>query len=420
MNRPRTIHCLPLVTLAIGAVAPAGDLNPPAGPILPTHKTLTEVEPRIAINAINTPGDANSVYKINQPGSYYLTGNLVGEIGKNGIFVENNSSVTIDLMGFHLFGAAGQMSLDGIANHPVGAVNVVVVNGTLKGWGGDGIDLGTNTANVRLRGISTQDVGGVGMKVGINSIVTECAAWSCTGGGILTGDGCVITSSTVRSSNGGIGIDAGAGCTISNCSAFSNSRGIDTDHGCTISNCSAYSNTNVGITTDFNCTISNCSAAQNSGDGIDTSSSCTVSNCSVSNNNEIGIDVGPYSMVAECTLRANSLDGIRCGGGCVIRSNTCSFNGSGTGDGAGIHATSTDNRIEGNNCTSADRGIDVDFSGNIVIRNTCSGNTVNWVIVANNVCGPILDRTAPGSAAINGNSAPDSTGSTHPNANFTY
>jgi hypothetical protein len=62
----------------------------------------------------------------------------------------------------------------------------------------------------------------------------------------------------------------------------------------------------------------------------------------------------------------------------------------------------------------------VSSAENIIIRNTCSGNTINWVIAANNVVGPILDRTAPASAAISGNSAPDSTGSPHPNANFTY
>jgi len=104
----------------------------------------------------------------------------------------------------------------------------------------------------------------------------------------------------------------------------------------------------------------------------------------------------------------------------VIRGNTCATNGLGAGDGANIHATLTQNRIAGNHCSSADRGIGVDNFGNIIIKNTCSGNTINWVIVANNVCGPILDRTAPASAAINGNSAPDSTGSAHPNANFTY
>ena len=104
----------------------------------------------------------------------------------------------------------------------------------------------------------------------------------------------------------------------------------------------------------------------------------------------------------------------------MIRGNNCASNGNGAGNGAGIHATGADNRIEGNNCIGADRGIDVDFLGNIIIKNTCSNNTTNWDIVANNVCGPILDRTAPASAAILGNSAPSSLGTTDPNANFSY
>jgi len=81
---------------------------------------------------------------------------------------------------------------------------------------------------------------------------------------------------------------------------------------------------------------------------------------------------------------------------------------------------SGDNRIEGNNCTGADRGIDIDSIGNIIIRNTCSGNTIDWVIAANNVFGPIIDRRAPASAAVSGFSAASTLGSTDANANFSY
>ena len=44
------------VGMVLGATwrAGAGDLNPPAGPILPTMKPLDQVEPRTAINATNT------------------------------------------------------------------------------------------------------------------------------------------------------------------------------------------------------------------------------------------------------------------------------------------------------------------------------------------------------------------------------
>jgi len=49
------------------------------------------------------------------------------------------------------------------------------------------------------------------------------------------------------------------------------------------------------------------------------------------------------------------------------------------------------NRIEGNNCTDNDRGIDVDVSTNLIVRNTCSGNTTNYEIVAGNAVGTITN-----------------------------
>lgn len=65
------------------------------------------------------------------------------------------------------------------------------------------------------------------------------------------------------------------------------------------------------------------------------------------------------------------------------------------------------------------RGIDVDGAANIIIRNTCSGNGVNWTIAAFNVVAPIIAAFS-NQAAINGNSCSGSLGSTDPNANFTH
>ena len=62
----------------------------------------------------------------------------------------------------------------------------------------------------------------------------------------------------------------------------------------------------------------------------------------------------------------------------------------------------------------------MDGPGNIIIRNTCAGNTTDWTIVANNVVGPILDRRAPASAAISGFTGASSLGTTDPNANFSH
>ena len=134
------------------------------------------------------------------------------------------------------------------------------------------------------------------------------------------------------------------------------------------------------------------------------------------------VRTGSECTISRCTVRSNVGDGINVFGSCLVLNNACSLNGNGAGDGAGIHATigGSDNRIEGNNCIGADRGIDVDAAGNIIIRNTASGNTTNYVIVANNVFGAIVDRTAPASAAVSGNTAASSAGTTDPWANFSY
>jgi hypothetical protein len=74
-------------------IAIAGPLNPPSGAVSSTYKTLSEVEPRIAINATNTPGDADSVYKITQRrGATTLRAVSRALSGKHGIEVEIASS----------------------------------------------------------------------------------------------------------------------------------------------------------------------------------------------------------------------------------------------------------------------------------------------------------------------------------------
>ncbi|HVZ93498.1 MAG TPA: hypothetical protein VG797_03210 [Phycisphaerales bacterium] len=84
----RVIAALSVVLACTGPLF-AGPLTPPAGPVAPT----TGPEPRVAINAANTPGDADatpSMFKITQPGSYYLTGNITGTSGKAGIEVASS------------------------------------------------------------------------------------------------------------------------------------------------------------------------------------------------------------------------------------------------------------------------------------------------------------------------------------------
>ncbi len=419
----RKTRCITFALVAgigsTGLVALAGDLNPPAGPVAPTHKTLTEVEPRAAVNATNTPGDADSLYKITQPGSYYLTGNVTGVAGKHGIEIAS-SGVTLDLNGFQLIGAPAMGDFDGVRVTVANLMNIAVVNGTVRSWGDDGIDLGTNaTDSCRVEGVLASLNADHGIFTGWASSVANCSAYFNMGYGISALSGSTVSNCLARD-NTATGIVTGGGCMIANCSVFSNDgNGIATANGCTISNCAANNNTGNGIIVGIGSTASNCSANNNTGDGIAADATgTTVSNCAAYSNTGNGISANDSGcMVTGCTVRYNTLDGILCSSASVIRGNTCSSNGPGIGDGAGIHATGSDNRIEGNNCTGADRGIDVDASGNIIVRNTCSGNTLNWDIAANNKCLVVLGVNA---GAISGDSGGVSPGSTDPNANFTY
>jgi hypothetical protein len=61
------------------------------------------------------------------------------------------------------------------------------------------------------------------------------------------------------------------------------------------------------------------------------------------------------------------------------------------------------------------------FSGNVIVKNTASGSTTNYDIVADNRYGQVFDITATGTAAVLGNSSASNTmSSTNPWANFSY
>lgn len=467
-----------ILALIVTGLLFAGPLDPPAGPVGPTHKTLTEVEPRIPVGAATTPGNASALFRITQPGSYYLVGNITGAAGKHGIEITADG-VTLDLNGFDLVGLPGMGAFDGVSANSLR--NVTVLNGSVRNWGDGGVDLGFTANGCRIEGVLASGNAGLGINGGIGCFVSNCTATSntlsgiranngstiarssahsntgsgiqvnhgCTisgfsayqnsGGGILAGSGCTITDGSAYTnvghgiqagdagsvtrcstqSNTGRGINVGDSSTVADCSASFNNEGIRATIGGSISGCTARSNTGFGIVGGSNAVVRGCTATANGNTGIHTNQG-VVSNCTSSHNSLDGITVLNGSTVTDCTVFSNTGNGIECLGASLIRGNTCSANGNGAGDGAGIVAFSGDNRIEGNVCTIADRGIDVRVAGNIIIRNTCSGNTIDWVIVAGNAVGPILDRRNPGNGAISGFSSPTSLNTTDPHANFSH
>jgi hypothetical protein len=339
----------------LAATLVAGPLDPPSGTIAPSYKTLTEVEPRIAIGPSTTPGGTTAIYRIIKPGSYYLTENIDGKSGKHGIIV-GASQVTIDLNGFSIMG--GQETLDAIKLGS--SSHVAIRNGTIAGWEGSGIGADGNGAL-------------------FNSFEN------------LTVVGC-----------GGVCIRSNASTTIRNCTITTGSAG--------------------GIIVDTDARISDCSIRTNGADGVVFATGTIITRCISRNNAGDGFRAIPSAntvTIFDCVASGNTGDGIEVAVASIVRDNQIITAGLSSADGAGIHVTGGSNRIERNNIATCDRGVDVDAPGNIIVGNTCRGNTIDFSIVAGNTIGGIISATTNGSA-INGSSAPGTIGTTDPWSNVCY
>ena len=376
MNRPLS-SCLLILLLAIGSLPICfgqGSLTPP-GPPGPTMKSLAEVEPRVAINDTNTPGDGTALFKITQPGSYYLTGNITGVEAKVGIAISvggEGPGVTLDLMGFEVTGVPG--SRTGIAVVGGNARNVSIRNGTVRAWGSHGIDI-SNSRNNQVTDVRVEGNSGRGIWSGAQSNITGCSVDANGSDGIRVGPGSTVSRCTA-SNNADDGIVAQFDCAVSGCAAGSNTgRGIVGDQGTSIVNSAASSNGSHGIAA---VNVTNCASRFNDGNGIN--SSGTVSGCLVAANKVHGISASG-GVVTGCQVSVNSEDGIRISSNVIATSNSCVSNGISSTTGAGIRATGNYNRIENNTTNSNDHGIVLDgtVSGNMVVRNYARGNsTANY------------------------------------------
>ncbi|MEQ9207166.1 MAG: right-handed parallel beta-helix repeat-containing protein [Phycisphaerales bacterium] len=190
----------------------AGPLDPPPGPIESTMKTLTEVEPRTAINSTNTPGDSSSAFRITQSGSYYLAQNfsILGFLSNIDAIEIAASNVTIDLNGFTLTGLSG--ALNGIVTDGTGYRNIVIKNGTIQSFD-TGIDLdGADEENITVEAITVinSDLTGIAIR---NGRVSGCTVKDNGGSGIVVSNNSFVETCTVEN-NGSDGINAGIGSII--------------------------------------------------------------------------------------------------------------------------------------------------------------------------------------------------------------
>jgi hypothetical protein len=244
-----------------------------------------------------------------------------------GITISNNS-VTVDLNGFALTGGAS--SAYGVYV-PASQTNVTVRNGSIIGWQ-EGVVVFQNNSR---------------------AIVFERLA-------------------------------------VSNCGQY----GIYSLSPAWLRDCLCVSNQYIGIFVSGGGQVTDCDASYNGNNGI-TVTSCIVRNCSAANNGHYGIYVTPGT-VSGCWVQNNVNSGIYLiSSGCAIIGSTCAGNNSSfSASDAGIYVNGYNNRIEDNHVSgSGYAGISVTntVNGNIIVKNSVSGNAANdYLTPGNQVVGPLI------------------------------
>jgi len=214
-----TVSILALAALAIFSISVYAGKLEPSKPPGPTMKTLDEVEPRIPVQSLG--GSANAKYMIKQPGSYYLTGDVVVlATNEHGIAVEAND-VTINLEGYSLIGPGPGTShgvyMDGRRN---------VEDCTSAGNGSTGI-FGAYAST--LTGNTVYENQGYGVSAGRGCTLTGNTIYNNDDAGILADSRCLVAGNTVshnNQSNGAAqaGICVGNSCLIKANNANYNNR----------------------------------------------------------------------------------------------------------------------------------------------------------------------------------------------------
>lgn len=179
--------------LSVTAFAHAGNLAPSNGPG-PTFRTLTEIEPRVAIRRTTTPAPL----VISEAGSYYLTAD-VPSLGQGGIRIDADN-VQLDLNGFSV--SEGTI-LQGGAGITINGTNITLSNGFVHDNDGAGILCAAGNRHVRLVDMVVTDNAGPG--VDCTSLQVENGDFSRnTGDGITCGPCKIVGARAVANSGDGI------------------------------------------------------------------------------------------------------------------------------------------------------------------------------------------------------------------------
>jgi len=233
-----------LIAAAVGAICwvNAGQLSPPAGPIMATGP--------ISLNQQDI--GTGPLFSLNTSGSYILTSDIVAPNGYTGVGIEiRANNVTLNMNGFALVSLTDD-SQDGIrvTSGALIVFNISIYNGTVRNWGGMGVNA-EMAANSQLRNLRVSFNGQTGIHLGIAGIISGCT---------------VSLNGVNKISIGGILTDGSS--TVTNCTATSNiGTGIAVHRGSTVSGCTANSNTGLGIFASDSLIMGN-SSINNGGNNI--------------------------------------------------------------------------------------------------------------------------------------------------------
>lgn len=375
-------YVIALSMLATAAGTPtsalAGSLNPPPGPVTSTMKTLSDVEPRTALSQANTPGNVTNQFKITQPGSYYLAGDIIASPGANPCILITANDVTLDLNGFSVRAAAAE----GI--HIAGD-RVLIRNGKLS--------------------MSAGSADGIYMQDGADDIVIEDMTITGVGGS------CVRTQSACNS------------VTIRDTKVMGGQYGVlltSADTSSTLSHVQCFGASRVGLFLSDRATLEDCVVRETGnaggivGYGIYVGQASSIRNCQVLDSLYVGaaapatgISASGNSTIDGCTVYSRGSVGVRLSGqGTTLRNSRVTMGAAGQ---TAVALSNGDSFIADNQIT-APTGIAVQLNsatGNTVIRNHLANATtaIAGSAVSSNIIGP---------TASNGNP----TANTNPHANF--
>ena len=204
---------------------------------------VLEINQTCAVETGCFPGDSPGFpVELNETGSYQLTSNLVVPDENTGAIRFFASDIGLDLNGFAILGPVvctgrGNCTPDSGSGVGVGLGGGATIrgfslrNGTIRGMGSAGTNLGDRAEAVQVQAISN---GGSGINVGVASLVSDCIAYQNGGQGIDASNVSVL-SGNVAYLNGGDGIQAAAAGTIKkNSSSTNGGDGIQCSQGCMV------------------------------------------------------------------------------------------------------------------------------------------------------------------------------------------